>query len=76
LTNNEKLLDNLKFAVNVEIFLKIPLCCSWSNFLKCVAHGNVAYQQFLKKCDIQSFCSSSNLLIFFKFKDVALAAIC
>jgi hypothetical protein len=28
LTNNEKLLDNLKFAVNVEIFLKIPLCCS------------------------------------------------
>ncbi len=28
LTNNEKLLDNFKFAVSVEIFLKIQLCCS------------------------------------------------
>jgi hypothetical protein len=42
LTNNEKLLDNFKFAVSVEIFLKIQLCCSWSNFLKSVISRVVA----------------------------------
>jgi hypothetical protein len=42
------LLENLKYSVSVENIFKIQLCCSSSNFLKCVYFSDVALAAIFK----------------------------